>query len=152
MLYIHRFLRLTPLLAISVLLSTTLIRFIGDGPIWPDLVEYVKNQCERHWWSMLLYVQNYVNPDDFVSLSNPYLHFLSRILPLKQYRVICILQCFVHSWYLSVDFQLFICAPFVVYLIYKFRTKAILCFTYLVVGCVGCTISTHLTNDFENNL
>lgn len=67
-LYIHRYLRLTPLLAISVLLSTTLFRFLGDGPIWPGFTEFLKNQCEKHWWSTLLYVQNYVNPDDIVSL------------------------------------------------------------------------------------
>lgn len=67
MFYVHRYLRLTPLLAVLILLSTTLFRFIGDGPIWPGFVEFLRNQCDEHWWSAMLYVQNYVNPDDIVS-------------------------------------------------------------------------------------
>lgn len=61
-------------------------------------------------------------------------------------------QCFSHSWYLSMDFQLFIIAPFIVLLIYKFKTKAVFGLSMLILGCIACTIGTFLTNDFEDYL
>lgn len=70
LLYFHRYLRLTPLMAASVLLSMSLMRFIGNGPVWPLAMDYLRQSCKRYWWSTLLYVQNYLNPDDIVSESN----------------------------------------------------------------------------------
>lgn len=64
MLYFHRYIRLTPLLAFCILFSMSLLRFMGDGPIWASTVDFLGKQCERNWWSVLLYVQNYVNPKD----------------------------------------------------------------------------------------
>lgn len=81
-----------------------------------------KGQCERHWLSTLLYVQNYANNKDL---------------------------CFIHSWYLSVDTQLFLISPFVMYLIYKFKTKAVFGLSFLVLGCIGCTIRTFLVENIE---
>lgn len=68
MLYVHRYLRLTPLLVVIILLTTTLMRFFGNGPIWPTLTDLIRNQCERNWLSTLLYVQNYVNVNDMVCM------------------------------------------------------------------------------------
>lgn len=68
MFYLHRYLRLTPLLAISFLVSMSLLRFVGNGPVWPLTLDFLSKSCERYWWSTLLYVQNYVNPNDIVSI------------------------------------------------------------------------------------
>lgn len=67
-LYLHRYVRLTPLLAVVFLVSMTLMRFLGDGPVWPIWIQFFSKPCETYWWSTLLYVQNYVNPRDFVSV------------------------------------------------------------------------------------
>lgn len=67
LMYFHRYLRLTPLLGITVLLSMSLLRFLGNGPIWPILFESYGESCKRNWWTVLLYVQNYLNPTDIVS-------------------------------------------------------------------------------------
>lgn len=65
--YFHRYLRLTPLLGISILFTVSLLRFLGNGPLWPSIIDAFSERCERHWWTTLLYVQNYVNPSDLVS-------------------------------------------------------------------------------------
>lgn len=67
MLYIHRYLRLTPLFAMTFLVTMTLLRFMGDGPFWPIFIGLLSSSCGKYWWSALLYVQNYVNPTEIVS-------------------------------------------------------------------------------------
>ncbi|GLV35556.1 uncharacterized protein CBL_01294 [Carabus blaptoides fortunei] len=75
---------LTPSLAVMVLLHVTLIRYLGSGPNWPEVTAYLEGNCQKYWWSTLLYIQNYVNPDN---------------------------TCITQTWYLSVDMQLFIVSP-----------------------------------------
>lgn len=52
--------------------------------------------CEKWWWTTLLHVQNYVNPNEI---------------------------CMSHSWYLSLDFQLFLISPFLIYPAWKYGWK-----------------------------
>lgn len=66
LLYLHRYLRLTPILGITLLFSITLLRFLGNGPLWSVLMDFFIGQCERYWWSAFLYIQNYVNADEIV--------------------------------------------------------------------------------------
>ncbi|KAF5288411.1 hypothetical protein FQR65_LT12024 [Abscondita terminalis] len=78
---------LTPALSVVVLISVTLMRHFGSGPIWPYVRDtYIVGPCGKYWWSSLLYVQNYVNPN---------------------FTDVCILP----TWYLSLDMQLFILSP-----------------------------------------
>ena len=67
LLYFHRYLRLTPLLFMSILFSVSLLRFFGSGPIWPQTMS-MTDTCKTYWWSVLLYLQNYVNPNKMVSI------------------------------------------------------------------------------------
>lgn len=123
LLYFHRYLRLTPLVFAAALVSMTLFRFLGDGPLWPMLTHSIKDQCEKYWWSLLLYVQNYVNPSEI---------------------------CLPHTWYLSVDMQLFIVAPFVVYLMYWFNLKTILFLILSIIGCIAWTVIVHVDYGLKN--
>lgn len=50
-----------------------------------------------------------------------------------------------HTWYLNVDMQLFIVAPFIIYLIYRFKTKALFALATLVLGCIFTTAAVHVT-------
>lgn len=65
-LYLHRLLRLIPLLAASLLFSTSLLKFFGSGPLWSISYESFRANCGKYWWSTLLYAQNYLNPDEIV--------------------------------------------------------------------------------------
>lgn len=57
--------RLTPALAVIVLFNATLYRHMGNGPLW-GMVESDVDNCRDYWWSALLYIQNYVNPEKMV--------------------------------------------------------------------------------------
>lgn len=67
LLYFHRYLRLTPLLAAVILLYTSLIRYTGSGPQWPTMVDAINSYCAANWWKTLLFIQNYVSPDNMAS-------------------------------------------------------------------------------------
>ncbi|KAF5288410.1 hypothetical protein FQR65_LT12023 [Abscondita terminalis] len=101
--YINRIIRLTPALAITVLISATIMRHFGTGPIWPSIRDtLIVDSCAKYWWSSLLYVQNYVNPG-FKSVCN---------LP---------------TWYLSLDMQLFILSPLLLIPLGKVPKFTIIC-------------------------
>ncbi|XP_063927803.1 nose resistant to fluoxetine protein 6-like [Zophobas morio] len=91
--YLHRYLRLTAPLALVVLFSATLLKYMGSGPKWPYLLLYFQKNCEDYWWSALLYVQNYVN------VSN---------------------MCVGQTWYLNIDMQLYIVSSGVLFALWKY--------------------------------
>ncbi|KAJ8956800.1 hypothetical protein NQ318_014214, partial [Aromia moschata] len=91
--YLHRYLRLTPPLAATVLVSATLLEYMGSGPNWGDVKPGLQENCQTYWWSTLLYVQNYVNVN---------------------------YTCLGQAWYLNVDVQLYIISPLFLFLLIKY--------------------------------
>lgn len=65
--YLHRYLRITLPLALVVLFYTTLAHFLGTGPILYNVYKEHQKYCQDYWWSTLLHIQAYVNPDKLVS-------------------------------------------------------------------------------------
>lgn len=146
MLYIYRYFRLTPMLAITILYTITLLRFLGNGPIWPSTMELFKGPCVRNWWTILLHVQNYLNADDIVTKIYDNLcaiHLICEIYFSSSFRF----KCLIPSWYLSADTQLFFIAPFVIYFIHFFKLKAIFALTLSILGCIAFTISIYLIRE-----
>lgn len=81
-LYAHRLLRLTPLMGATILLSMSLMRFMGNGPVWPLSMDYLRQSCQQYWLPSLLYIQNYVNPESYVNAhENNYV----AILPVESF-------------------------------------------------------------------
>lgn len=66
--YLHRYLRITPSFAVVVLVHATLIQYLGSGPLWSKAVAALQMPCQYFWWSALLHVQNYINPEHIVSI------------------------------------------------------------------------------------
>lgn len=64
---LFRYIRLTPQLAIYLLIIT-LLPPMFDGPIWQGLIQRIGGQCRRTWWQHLLYVQNIYDPNNLVRL------------------------------------------------------------------------------------
>jgi peptidoglycan/LPS O-acetylase OafA/YrhL len=62
---LSRFIRLTPQLAIFILL-TSLLQFVASGPVWNQQILSKVNNCEKYWWQNLIYVQNLINPQNMV--------------------------------------------------------------------------------------
>ncbi|XP_061380661.1 uncharacterized protein LOC116768464 [Danaus plexippus] len=94
--YLNRILRMFPLLAILVLLEASLLHRIGDGPYWQKVASNTE-ACRTFWWTTLLHIQNYVNPED---------------------------MCIKHSWYIAIDIQLHILSPLVLYWVLSKNRKA----------------------------
>ncbi|KAG8227628.1 hypothetical protein J437_LFUL004240 [Ladona fulva] len=59
-LFVHR---LTPTVLIMVLFYASLLEKIGSGPYWKSTVATERDNCQENWWTNVLYINNYVNPD-----------------------------------------------------------------------------------------
>lgn len=58
--------RLTPALGALLLLTIYVFPRIGSGPLWESNLIFQKRMCSKNWWSMLLYIHNFVNTDHMV--------------------------------------------------------------------------------------
>ncbi|CAH1381071.1 unnamed protein product, partial [Tenebrio molitor] len=108
--YLHRYLRLTAPFVIVVLVSATLLKYMGSGPRWPLFDQNFQQPCANYWWSALLYVQNYVNLND---------------------------MCVQQSWYLDIDFQLYLISPVLLYPLWKYPRVCLLFLVLCVLGFAG---------------
>lgn len=68
--YLHRYLRLTPVLAVLILIFANLLKYLGNGPLWYNIEPNYMADCGEYWWSTLLYIQNYVNLDNQVPIES----------------------------------------------------------------------------------
>ncbi|CAG9831886.1 unnamed protein product [Diabrotica balteata] len=105
--YFHRYMRLTPALAGVVLVSATLLKYMGSGPKWPNFVQFFQGFCTQYWWTSILYIQNEVNSDQ---------------------------MCAGHTWYLDVDMQLYILSPFIFWMLKKYTKTGL---AFLVFGTLS---------------
>ncbi|CAH1176236.1 unnamed protein product [Phaedon cochleariae] len=107
-LYIARYIRLTPAYVVVIGLYSTVLYRAGSGPLWESRVGLERDRCLKSWWTNVLYINNYVNTDNL---------------------------CMFQSWYLAVDYHLFIIAPFIIYPIWRCRRLGeILLFVCIVIS------------------
>ncbi|KAH8238143.1 hypothetical protein KR032_000127, partial [Drosophila birchii] len=120
MMYLHRYLRLTPLLAIAILLYMKILPLMGSGPLHGkvDFDDY--DSCKDTWYLTLLYITNFSS-----------------------------LQCISHSWYLAVDMQLYIFAPFLLIALYRWGKKAAAGIFVLMLLLACCLFSIMVINDLS---
>lgn len=57
-----RYLRLTPSLVFTILLMQLLSIVVRDRPLCAEVY------CEKNWWTAILHIQNYVNPEKMVRM------------------------------------------------------------------------------------
>lgn len=93
-LYIGRYVRLTPSYMAVLGFYMTWFSSIGNGPIWQSRIELEQERCKESWWLNILYINNYIGTDKL---------------------------CMFQSWYLSVDTQLFFFAPIAILFLHKSR-------------------------------
>lgn len=122
LMYLHRYLRLTPAFAALILFTSTLMKYCGSGPFWNSLIASTEKVCDEYWWSALLYVQNYVNPGK---------------------------MCLGHSWYLSVDMQLYLVAPVIIYALWRWGRRVLVVIAGLILASMGCVVASFLVNDLR---
>ncbi|XP_069694765.1 nose resistant to fluoxetine protein 6-like [Periplaneta americana] len=114
--YLHRYIRLTPVIAVLLLIQLSLMDHLGSGPLWSGN-EFITDTCRENWWAMLLYIQNYYYGEQ---------------------------MCFMHSWYLSVDMQLFWLSPIFLYPLLRWPRKYSL--SVLAVATIAGLLCTFVVN------
>ncbi|XP_045498154.1 O-acyltransferase like protein-like [Colias croceus] len=108
--YLYRILRVFPILATMVLLQSSILTWISDGPEW-EKMGMATEYCRQRWWSTLLHIQNYYRPLG-----------------------ICIFQ----SWYITVDTQLYMLSPFVI--VFLLGSSLVAWIALTAVGLASMTI------------
>nr|XP_016936647.1 nose resistant to fluoxetine protein 6 [Drosophila suzukii] len=119
--YLHRYLRLTPLLAFGILIYLKIMPLLGNGPMKGSVNFDDYSSCEDTWYLTLLYVQNVAT---------------NRL-------------CISHSWYLAVDMQLYIFAPFLLISLYKWGKKAAAGIFVLMMLLACCLFSIMVINNLS---
>lgn len=59
MMYLHRLLRLTPVLGLAILVYMSVLPIMGSGPVSSGYLDSNVKTCKENWYLTLLYVQNY---------------------------------------------------------------------------------------------
>ena len=62
LMYLHRYIRLTPLYAVVILVTSSLFVHLGSGPFWHGVAKFSDN-CQKNWWANLLYINNMIDQD-----------------------------------------------------------------------------------------
>ncbi|VDM45094.1 unnamed protein product [Toxocara canis] len=88
--YIHRYIRLTPIYVIIMILDVTLFTYVSDGPFWRPIEA---NYCRKSWWTNLIYMNNFLLQDTET--------------------------CMGWTWYLANDMQFHFFAPIFLILLFK---------------------------------
>ncbi|KAH8247739.1 hypothetical protein KR038_009246 [Drosophila bunnanda] len=118
LMYLHRLIRIVPIVAVAILVYTKLMTVLANGPLLQDFSG--KEACENGWYWTLLFVNNYTNA-----------------------------TCLGHTWYLSVDMQLFILSPILLISLYKWGKKAAAGIFVLIVLLSGCLFATMMVNNYS---
>uniref|UniRef100_A0A182QX25 Nose resistant-to-fluoxetine protein N-terminal domain-containing protein n=1 Tax=Anopheles farauti TaxID=69004 RepID=A0A182QX25_9DIPT len=107
LLYLFRYMRLTPAYLAVIALYATWLPRLGDGPLWSERMALEQHRCRQSWWLNVLYVNNYFGTDN-----------------------VCMFQ----SWYLATDTQLFVLAPLLLYPMWRYGHRFALTLLGTVTG------------------
>lgn len=70
LLYVFRYVRLTPAYLAVIAVYATWLPRLGSGPLWQARMGLEQERCRQSWWLNVLYVNNYVGTADIVSVEN----------------------------------------------------------------------------------
>ncbi|XP_050352619.1 nose resistant to fluoxetine protein 6-like [Nymphalis io] len=111
-----RYVRLTPVYALIILLTATWFKFLGPAPLWEVTGNIMISDCRKRWWLNLLYMNNYV------------------------YNA----QCLLHSWYLAADMQLCCFGFFLCVLLKNNRLRWKILTSLFLIGIMMPAVHTYI--------
>ncbi|OMJ72862.1 hypothetical protein SteCoe_28602 [Stentor coeruleus] len=123
MIYVHRFLRITPVYMFVLFFFWAFIKYFGNGPMWVDVEKYLNPDCNDYWYSNLIYMNNFI-PDGKVN------------------------GCLGVSWYLANDMQFFWISPII--LILYIKVNKYIGWLAVIIICLICIISTGSIAEYYN--
>ena len=59
--YIYRYLRIAPLMLITILFCANILRTLAEGPVWLESITMYDSWCKENWWLNVLHVHNFIN-------------------------------------------------------------------------------------------
>ncbi|ODM95572.1 Nose resistant to fluoxetine protein 6 [Orchesella cincta] len=127
MVYLHRYLRITPMYMIIVAFATFVFPLMGSGPYW-HVTKTWAGFCEKNWWKNLLYINNLPIYDTVKD-------------PLDA-------PCHGMAWYLGVDMQLFILSPFLLFPIWKWKRFGVVPLALLTIASIITPGVITFVNDY----
>ena len=66
--YLHRYLRVMPVMAFLILIVVSIYKMIDNGPYYEFITRITEiDNCKQYYWAALLHIQNYYNPLEAVS-------------------------------------------------------------------------------------
>lgn len=119
---LRRLLRIVPAYAAMIFFIVSIAHHMGDGPFFKPFMHSISKSCETNWWAALLFIQNYYNPMDL---------------------------CLTNTWYLSVDMQLFILSPILIYPLWRYRQTFLPIVAGLISLQIACVFTVVYINDFK---
>ena len=118
--YVHRVLRILPIYLFILFIYWLLLPFFADGPVWDSQVSQGITNCERFWWTNLLFINN--------------------LYPWKLQD-----QCMFWAWFVAANMQFYVVAPLIVVPLYYSAALGggVLCVSLLVSLIVTGTLTGH---------
>ncbi|KAG5666698.1 hypothetical protein PVAND_014713 [Polypedilum vanderplanki] len=108
--YFHRYLRSMPVLGFLVLVTASIFKFFGNGPLFKSRSRLILiDSCKERWWATIFYFHNFYKP---------------------------VGSCVEVSWYLAVDYQLVLISPLILYPIYKWGWKFMWIIPSYILGTI----------------
>lgn len=89
---------------IVIIHASTLFAFIASGPVYPRHKELFTENCQRYWWSALLYLQNFVNGKNMVWINMfwTFLYFMTCFLVCSTELVSISRYAAIHSFLIDI--------------------------------------------------
>ncbi|XP_071813468.1 nose resistant to fluoxetine protein 6-like isoform X2 [Apostichopus japonicus] len=110
--YFHRYWRLTPAMAVTMLFYVFITPYFGHGPFAQTLS--AREDCPKYWWTNLLYINNFY--------------------PIHDAQI-----CIGWVWYLANDMQFFIISPLIILPLYYIPWLGM---SLIAVLCAGSMCAT----------
>ncbi|XP_013162683.1 PREDICTED: nose resistant to fluoxetine protein 6-like isoform X2 [Papilio xuthus] len=113
-----RWLRLTPIYAITLAITASWLRFAGSGPMWHKLIESEVKDCRRDSWQNMLYINNYFDNT----------------------------RCMAHTWYVAADMQLFVLGIFTLVMTRSDQRRQVVLWIMFVLSLIIVPLHTYYQN------
>lgn len=117
----HRILKIWPSYFFCLMFFWKLSAYLGNGPLWNDYTNFV-GSCDDNYWKNLLYIDNFYKDDN---------------------------RCFPWGWYLSNDLQMFLVAPFLIYLYAKNQKKGVIVLSVMLFLSFLSSFLVSYINNFK---
>ncbi|KAF5301324.1 hypothetical protein FQA39_LY10722 [Lamprigera yunnana] len=120
MMFIYRYIRLTPCILVVVALNATWLRHMNTGPLWYNIIDSEYKNCKSNWWTNVLYINNYYNVEH---------------------------MCLLQTWYTAADTQLFAYSLVVLAIVWTFKKHTMKIFAgSFIIGLIIPGVLNYINN------